>query len=244
MKFRPNWKLTLFYLLLFPLLVGLGFWQLYRADYKQGLQDLYNQRAASTPINLSELTADQDVAYLPVKLRGSFDNKHHFLLDNRVLNGRPGYEVISALLLDPVVLVAGMRVEKVWVNRGWLPMQADRSILPVIEPVEDIQEVRGQLVTPTEAFVLADVPLSRQWPEVIQTVKLTVLDERLGAQQSLPYLLRLTASETGSFQVNWQPINTTPEKSLGYAVQWFLMALVLTGLFVWAGMKQDERGSE
>jgi surfeit locus 1 family protein len=244
MKFRPNWKLTLFYLLLFPLLIGLGFWQLYRADYKQGLQDLYDQRAVSASINLSELNADQDVAYLPVKLRGRFDNQHHFLLDNRVLNGRPGYEVISALLLEPVVLVAGERVEKVWVNRGWLPMQADRNILPVIEPVEDIQEVRGQLVTPTEAFVLADVPLSRQWPEVIQTVKLTVLDERLGAPQSLPYLLRLAASETGSFQVNWQPINTTPEKSLGYAVQWFLMALVLTGLFIWAGMKQDERGSE
>jgi len=244
MKFRPNWKLTLFYLLLFPLLVGLGFWQLYRADYKQGLQDLYDQRAASTPINLSELKADQDVAYLPVKLRGRFDNQHHFLLDNRVLNGRPGYEVISALLLEPVVLVAGERVEKVWVNRGWLPMQADRNILPVIEPVEDTQEVRGQLVTPTEAFVLAEVPLSGQWPEVIQTVKLTVLDERRGAPQSLPYLLRLAASETGSFQVNWQPINTTPEKSLGYAVQWFLMALVLTGLFIWAGMKQDERGSE
>lgn len=123
-------------------------------------------------------------------------------------------------------------------------MLADRSILPGIEPVEDIQEVRGQLVTPTEAFVLADVPLSKQWPEVIQTVKLAVLDERLGAPESLPYLLRLAASETGSFQVNWQPINTTPEKSLGYAVQWFLMALILTGLFVWAGIKRDERGSE
>jgi len=248
MKFRPNWKLTTFYLLLFPLLVGLGFWQLYRADYKQGLQDLYDQRATSAPINLSKLKADQDVAYLPVKLRGRFDNQHHFLLDNRVLNGRPGYEVISALLLEPVVLMGGERVEKVWVNRGWLPMQADRSILPVIEPVADIQEIRGQLVRPTEGFVLADVPLSERWPEVIQTVKLTVLDERHGVAQSLPYLLRLAASETGSFQVNWQPINTTPEKSLGYAVQWFLMALVLTGLFVWASLKRtderDERGNE
>lgn len=248
MKFRPNWKLTLFYLLLLPLLIGLGFWQLYRADYKQGLQTLYDQRAASAPVNLSELNADQGAAYLPVKLRGRFDNRHHFLLDNRVLNGRPGYEVISAFLLDPPVLVEERRIERVWVNRGWLPMQANRSILPVIESVEGIQEVRGQLVTPSEAFVLADVPLSEQWPEVIQTIELTVLDERLGVPQSLSYLLRLAAEEAGSFQVNWQPINTTPGKSLGYAVQWFLMALVLTGLFVWASLKstdkRDERGNE
>lgn len=244
-KFKPNWKLTLFYLLLFPLLVGLGFWQLYRADYKQGLQDLYDQRAAAAPVSLSDLKPQQDVAYLPVKLQGRFDNQHHFLLDNRVLNGQPGYEVISGFMLEPAVpMMAAGLVDRVWVNRGWVAMQRDRQNLPVIEVVEGIQQIQGQLITPTEAFVLADVPLSGQWPEVIQSIELTVMNERLGTQRALPYLLRLAEDAPGSFQVNWQPVSTAPQKSLGYAAQWFLMALVLTGLFVWAGIQRDERGSE
>lgn len=244
-KFKPNWKLTLFYLLLFPLLVGLGFWQLYRADYKQGLQDLYDLRAAAAPVSLSDLKPQQDVAYLPVKLQGRFDNRHHFLLDNRVLNGQPGYEVISGFMLEPAVSMAGVGViDRVWVNRGWVAMQRDRQNLPVIEAIGGVEQIRGQLVTPSEAFVLADVPLSGQWPEVIQSVDLAVMNERLGVQQGLPYVLRLAEGEPGSFQVNWQPVNTAPQKSLGYAAQWFLMALVLTGLFVWAGFKRDERGIE
>lgn len=244
-KFKPNWKLTLFYLLLFPLLVGLGFWQLYRADYKQGLQDLYDLRATAAPVSLSDLKPDQDVAYLPVKFQGRFDNQHHFLLDNRVLNGQPGYEVISSFILEPEVsMVDGELINRVWVNRGWVAMQGYRQNLPVIEGVDGVQQIQGQLVTPSDAFVLAEVPLSGQWPEVIQSVELAVMNGRLGTQEGLPYLLRLKEDEPGSFQVNWQPVNTVPQKSLGYAAQWFLMALVLTGLFVWAGVKRDERGVE
>jgi cytochrome oxidase assembly protein ShyY1 len=241
MKFRPNWKLTLFYLVLFPLLVGLGCWQLYRADYKQGLQTLYEQRSAASPISLNELKANQDVAYLPVKLKGRFDNRRYFLLDNRVFQGRPGYEVINPFELTPVVVTAGGdRIEWVWVNRGWVPMQADRSVLPAIDPVEGGTEIAGQLITPGEAFVLAEEPLSGRWPEVIQRVELEKMNERAAVKAGFPYLFRLRTDQPGSFEVNWQAVNTAPEKSLGYAVQWFLMALVLTGLFVWAGIQRTE----
>ena len=227
------------------MLVGLGFWQLYRADYKQGLQDLYDQRAAARPVTLDALKPQQDVAYLAVKLQGRFDNQYHFLLDNRVFNGHPGYEVVSTFLLEPEIRLAdGQVIESVWVNRGWLPMGADRSEMPAIETVVGDQIIHGQLVIPVEAFVLADVPLSGQWPEVIQKIDLEAINTRRGLEQTLPYILRLAAGEPGSFQVNWKPVNTAPQKSLGYAVQWFLMALVLTGLFVWAGLKRDERGSE
>ena len=107
--------------------------------------------------------------------------------------------------------------------------------------------IHGQLVIPSQAFVLADVPMKGQWPEVVQRVELEVMNKRLqqtqeiqNPLQTMVYLLRLTAGEPGSFQINWQPVNTAPEKSLGYAVQWFLMALVLSGLYVWAGLKHKD----
>lgn len=223
--------------------MGLGFWQLYRADYKQQLQDLYEQRSAATPVALSQLKVTDDIAYTRVRLQGRFDNAHHFLLDNRTLNGRPGYEVISAFWLEPALTMAtGESVQWLWINRGWIPMLARRSDLPEIPAVTSgTHSLNGQLLLPTKAFVLADVPLSGQWPEVIQAIDLQQMKTRLLSQQTattVPYLLRLETGEAGSFQVSWQPVNSTPQKSLGYAVQWFLMALVLTGLYVWAATRQ------
>lgn len=241
--FCPGWKLTLFYLLLLPLLVGLGFWQLYRADYKQELQTLYDQRSAALPVLLSQLKKDNDVAYRRVRLQGRFDDQYHFLLDNRTFNGRPGYEVISAFWLEPALVVPNVGlVELIWVNRGWLPMGAQRSELPEIPSFfAAALSLSGQLVLPTKAFVLADIPLSGLWPEVIQAIDLPQMKSRLRGELApavAPYLLRLDAAEVGSFEVRWQPVNTAPQKSLGYAVQWFLMAFVLTGLYFWAGIRK------
>jgi len=229
------------------MLVGLGVWQLQRADYKQGLQELYEQRSAAAPLTLSELVSGQDVAYLQIRLQGRFDNDHYFLLDNRVLNGRPGYEVISPFLLEPPVTNnSGAEFDLIWVNRGWVPMLGNRDELPDVSPVPQLIVINGQLVNPSKAFVLADVPLSGRWPEVVQSIKLPQMNERLlltrarpEPVQVAPYLFRVAANEEGGFQVNWQAVNTSPQKSLGYAVQWFLMVLVLTGLYFWAAIRQE-----
>ena len=228
------------------MLVGLGVWQLQRADYKQGLQDLYEQRSAATAVGLTELSAEQDIAYLQIRLQGWFDNEHHFLLDNRVLNGRVGYEVISPFLLEPAIInQSGDVFDLIWINRGWIPMLASRNELPDIKPVMQSVELNGQLVNPSDTFVLADVPLSGQWPEVVQRIDLLQMTERLSGVQAqgetrqiAPYLFRAAVGQAGSFQINWQAINTSPQKSLGYAVQWFLMALVLTGLYFWTCIRQ------
>jgi len=225
-------------------LIALGFWQLQRAEFKQGLQDLYEQRSGAMPVAFSELIMGQDIAYLPVQLQGRFDNEHHFLLDNRVLNGRPGYEVMSAFLLAPAVMMSNEEMfDSIWVNRGWIPLTGSRNRLPNIPAVAgQMITLHGQLVNPSKAFVLADVPLIGVWPEVVQSIELEQMNTRLleeGVERSTaPYILRVATGEVSSFKVNWQAVNTAPQKSLGYAVQWFLMALVLSGLYVWAGLKR------
>lgn len=207
---------------------------------------MYDQRAKAAPVSLSQLKPEAGLDYRTVALRGRFDNQHVFLLDNRIYQGRPGYEVISAFELEPAVTMAGtQKIERLWVNRGWIPMNADRSIVPVVEPVQGVQTIAGQLVSPADSFVLAKGALTGNWPETIQRVELEKMNNRLGVGPSLPYLLRLNAGEAGSFKVSWQPVSTRPQKSLGYAVQWFLMAAVLTGLFFWVVFKTtDERGHE
>jgi len=226
--------------------VGLGIWQLQRADYKQGLQDIYEQRSAAAPVGLSEFSTDQHVVYLQVRLQGRFDNDHHFFLDNRVLNGRAGYEVISPFRLRPAITnKSGEVFELIWVNRGWIPMLASRKELPSVSSVNQLVALNGQLVNPSDTFVLADLPLGGKWPEVLQRIDLVQMSEQLSSTQIeqeplkvAPYLFRVEENQAGSFQVNWQAVNTSPQKSLGYAVQWFLMALVLTGLYFWAAIRE------
>ena len=237
--FQLNWKITLFYVLLLPVLLSLGFWQLDRADYKTQLQRLYDQRNQEAPVAIAKLDLAEDLAYIRVALNGYFDNAHHFLLDNRTFNGRPGYEVITPFIVADSDGETGL----VWVNRGWIPQGVSRDELPEIQPVTaDLLQIAGQVVMPSEAFVLANLPFSGQWPEVIQVAEVPMLTQKLAAENIdfvFPYFVRLSEGEVGSFQRIWQPLSTQPEKSLGYAVQWFLMATALTLLYLYSSIKRQ-----
>ena len=59
------------------------------------------------------------------------------------------------------------------------------------------------------------------------------MTEKLG-YPLLDFQIELDANAVHGFRREWK-IQTTisPEKHLGYAVQWFGLALALTGLFIW-----------
>ncbi len=88
-RFRPGVAPTLVVLLLLPLLVSLGFWQLHRSEQKRLLLDSYAQRRTAEPLSRSE-ERRPDPAFRRVRLRGQFDAEHSYLLDNRMRNGRIG----------------------------------------------------------------------------------------------------------------------------------------------------------
>src|SRR5690606_5018678 len=127
-RYRFDWKLTLMCLLLLPLLLRLGFWQLSREEEKRELQALYEERLQRLPVPLESLDAGSDLQYVPVSIQGRFDNSRYFLLDNRVHEGRVGYEAIVPFLSSSGLVV--------FVNRGWLPGTGDRQRLPVLDAVE------------------------------------------------------------------------------------------------------------
>src|SRR5687768_11903535 len=115
-QFHFDWKLTLLTAALLPLLLSLGFWQLRREQEKLELQQQYSARQNEAPIALDRLRAQDDLQYRQVEFSGRYDNAHSFLLDNRIHEGRPGYELITPVVSDMNVVVL--------VNRGWLPQGA------------------------------------------------------------------------------------------------------------------------
>ena len=84
---------------LFLLFIGLGVWQLDRAAQKRTIHEQQLQRTADTRVNLND--SDQrylDLSYMVyrrVRASGCFDVDTVLFVDNRVLGGRIGYEVVS-----------------------------------------------------------------------------------------------------------------------------------------------------
>ena len=223
-----NWKLTLLGLVLLPLLVSLGFWQLQRAEQKRLLLEEIASQRALPPVSIETiLRSSGRVSHRRVEAVGEFSTRQYFLLDNRVQEGRVGYEVVVPLRLK----------DEHWllVNLGWVAAPPLRTQLPGVDLESGPVEVDGVLVEPSLNRLISDAesPLESGWPRRVQQLKIDGLSHQLG-HSLLPWVLRISADNRHAKQVEWREINMYPAKHQAYAVQWFAMALALVIALVFA----------
>ena len=225
-RFDPEWRITLFSAILVPLMVALGFWQLQRASEKAELSAAWEVRQQQAPVPVAELwdAPGTALAYLPVSLRGSFLEEEYFLLDNRILGGRFGYEVLGIMRLEGS---GGL----VLVNRGWIAGDPARLELPEVPPVDGQVVVAGTVyVAPGVPYLLVEQQLQPGWPKLLQAIEMDKVSPALGRLADdpvFPYPVRLAQGQPGALAVDWQVVNVSPDKHRAYAVQWFTMAAVL-----------------
>lgn len=220
LRWQLDWKSLLAIVLMLPVLIGLGFWQLDRAAEKQRLLDAAEQRRAMAPRNITAL--DSYPNYLPVFAEGSFDSERYWLLDNRIRQGRFGYEIIALLkLADGRHLL---------VERGWIAADPSRQLLPEIDFPPGVQRVEGELYRSLETpYSLGEADVEG-WPRRRQWFDFDRAAEEVGPV--LPTILRLDEYSVGALQTDRLLINVSPQKHRGYAVQWFAMAAVLGVIFI------------
>lgn len=225
-RFKTDWRSTLLTALLLPLLVSLGFWQLSRAEEKRGILETVAQRQAMAPVLAETLDALSPAQrqYRQVILNGAWLDQS-FLLDNQVQHGHVGYQVLSV-----VALPSGGHV---LVNRGWIPMSADRRVPTVLPPVSE-HHAQGELYLGDGWLKDESLYAEPGWPKRIQRIHLPALSRELGVTLS-PYLIRLSADSPGALSVEWPAVNVQPEKHIGYAVQWFAMAFALVIFYLFLG---------
>lgn len=233
--FHFNWKLTLFTVLLLPLLVYLGMWQLQREQEKRETQADYDARATQAPVPLTQVNwqAADDIAWMRVTATGRYDNARQFLLDNRINQSRVGYEVLTPLLTDSGLLL---------INRGWVAQGADRQNLPEISVTTERVVIQGTVYVPGgDIMVLGEEEPAGDdpWPRVIQSLDMEQITSILG-ETVMPYSVRLDPGAPGLNQINWQPVTLSPETHRGYAVQWFFMAVVLVILYLVFSFRRPE----
>lgn len=218
-----NRKLTLFTLMALPVLIGLGLWQLDRAAQKRELKADYLAQQAQPPSPLNSANFNSLSDYRRVLVQGQFDPSHIWLLDNKQRNGRVGYEVVMAfkLLEGGVILV----------NRGWLASPERRQSLPKIPNANGPLLLFGELVSVSHHPLLNDTSLKEDWPRVVLAMDIDAMSEQL-EQPLLERYVRLDEASPGALFTDWSAINISADKHMGYAVQWFAMAIALLIWFV------------
>ncbi|MDU9393413.1 SURF1 family protein [Pseudomonas sp. zfem002] len=230
--FRPGLVPTLVVLALLPLLVGLGLWQLGRAEQKRALLEVYAEREIEAPVPAGQLPDVADPAYRRVHLHGHFDGDHSLLLDSRMRDGQAGVELLQPFLDEP----SG----RWWlVNRGWLPWPDRRVAVSFATPHATLDLTAWIYIAPGASFLLrADAPAG-EFPRLLNSAEPTHLWEQL-ARDGYAHELRLEAGPA-SYRVDWPPVALGPEKHLGYAVQWFALATALIALYLYFGWHRHDK---
>ncbi|KAA0442363.1 MAG: SURF1 family protein [Candidatus Thioglobus sp.] len=199
-------------------LVELGFWQLDRAEQKRTIENaiIAAQSSPPQPLSAAELLGKE---YYQVLLKGHYDSAKQFIYDNQIVNSNAGYYVLTPFVLD-----AGSAI---LVNRGFIPWNGKRSKLANIQVSQQPISIQARLIKPSQRIKLKQSQPSKIFPLLIQSLDIDQLSQ-LSGYQIVPMLAQLDASATNGFYRKWQPFYGSINKHLGYAVQWFLMALALS----------------
>lgn len=232
-EWRPGLWSSLVVVAVFILLLSLGFWQLDRAAQKRALQADFQRRDTAGALELhAEASYGREQRYRKVWVKGHYDGQHQFLLDNRVYQGRVGYQVLTPLYLDKGEAA-------VLVNRGWVPMGQTRDDLPAIPVANEPVIVQGVLdFPPDKVFSLGEgEALDPGWPKVIQWIQPDLEAAQLQTRL-LPVVVLLDPEQPQGYVREWTPVREFgPERHIGYAVQWFACAAMLVALFVWSTLR-------
>lgn len=218
----------------------LGLWQLDRAAQKQSLQQALNERS-SLPLLAQTALADSPEAAAAqhqrrVSLRGEWIASATIYLDNRQMNSRPGFFVLTPLQLqrgadtaEPSALPGPL----IWVQRGWVARDNDvRTRLPQVPTPAGPVEVIGRVAPPpARLFELGEEargPIRQNLVLEASAIEL--------AQSVLPMTVLQTETAPGApdgLLRDWPAPAVDIQKHYGYAFQWFALGAVVICLYAW-----------
>jgi len=231
---------TLAMLIGVALTVRLGLWQLSRAAEKEARHAaIAAQMAAPVRHTAALLAQPAQFAQLHqrVELQGAWLPEYTVYLDNRPMNGRAGFWVLTPLQLNAST--------RVLVQRGWVPRhQLDRTLLPTIQTPAGVVQVHGRIALPPSNLMALstepDVTAQASTPSKIrQNLDLDAYAAETGGVFAAVVLQTDPASE--GLLRDWPEIAAGVEKNLAYAFQRFALAALQLMLYIWFQFIQPYR---
>ena len=214
--------------------VRLGVWQLDRAAQKIALQQSQDERRALPPMPAAELARTEDAARAQfgraIALEGRWQPAHTIFLDNRQMGGRPGFFVVT-----PLVLADGSAVA---VQRGWQPRDfQDRTRIAPPPTTDGIVAVQGRIAPPPGR--LFDFGGAASGP-IRQNLDLAAYAAETGRPLRPLSIVQEGAADDGLLR-DWPHPAADVQKHHGYAFQWFALASLILGLYVWFQLIRPRR---
>ena len=222
------------------LFLWLGMWQLDRAAQKRTTFAEFERRGQAPQVDLNQLRAD-DGAALPgnrAAVTGHYIGTT-ILYDNQVQQGRTGYLVYSAFEIDG-------HNESVLVNRGWISAGADRSRAPELTTPTVSQQLEGRLsLAPQGGLRLEGSDLIERlaadlWR--VQAIDFAGLTATVG-MELLPITFLLDPDAPYGFVRAWTPPASDENRHLGYAFQWFALAVTVVVVTLVVTLRSDKAGT-
>lgn len=216
---------NLLLMLVFFILLSLGFWQMHRADEKKViLQNFVNQQK-KTPITWNRQNLAQ---FVPVQLTGHA-LQNLFYLDNQFYQHRIGYHIL--------VPVADKWNNIVLVDLGWIQASGSRAQLPKIV-VPSWLNWGGFVFYPQLSKVdlghFLDKKIANNY--VIENLDLSKIGAILN-HKVMPWVLRASSNSLPGVVQDWPLVSVKPERHYAYALQWFLMAAIVLIILIWRWKK-------
>ena len=217
----------------FAFLVSLGFWQLERADDKRSIEASIKQANTGSVELIRKEEGLQSKEYYEVRLQGKYLSDKQFIYDNQIVDQVSGYYVLTPYALEG-------QSKSILINRGFIPWNGRRDKLADIVIGQETREIKVQISKPIKRMELKPSEVSIQFPALIQSIDLQDMADRAKVDFSSVIGL-LDASASNGFIRKWEPYTGSIEKHIGYAVQWFLMALVLAIIGIRIAIKQRKK---
>jgi len=238
-EFNPSLWPTLATLLVLPLFLSLGFWQLDRAEQKRTLHNEFEGRQVASEVNLNKEDAlrnnFEELNWRKVTIDGRFSREINILLDNQVERGVAGYFVYTPFKLKEL---------DVWVlvNRGWVPAGDSRNDPPEIDAGGEVLQIVGSVKSPPKTgILLAENIVEQLGRGIVRVQKLELADiEEAFNLELLTYVVRMNPESPAGFARRWKAPGSGEEKHLGYAFQWFAMATAIFVIYLILNIKRAQ----
>ncbi|HEX7386411.1 MAG TPA: SURF1 family protein [Castellaniella sp.] len=208
-----------------------GRWQLGRAGQREALSAAM-QAGRVAPRMILDAQHPQGPDWHPAAATGHWLNQFTVLLDNRNLQGEPGFWVATPLALTATPHTALL------VLRGWVPRPLPPATLPDLRTADGSVTVDGTMLSHVpRIFDLGsitghyDTALPSSWPAAdghlprVQNLALSDLQRATGLT-FLPVVLEQSPTHDAGLVQDWPGPSLNATQNYNYAGQWFSFATI------------------
>jgi surfeit locus 1 family protein len=231
------WVVTVAALVAALVTARLGWWQLSRAAEKLALNAAIEKQADRPALQRAEDLPGETAAALAqhhrsVALRGRWSAAHTVYLDNRQMNGKPGFFVVTPLLLADGRAVL---VQRGWQARDFL----DRARVAAVPTPDGEVAVNGRLAPPPARLFEFDGDATGP---IRQNLEVTAFAAETGLKlMPLSVLQRAPVEPADALLREWPSPLVGVDRHHGYAFQWFGLSALIVILYVWFQLIQPRR---